>query len=98
MVLGTDHAEMGALLLKKWSFPIDIINSVRWHHDPEYISSSLQEPTMQSDIVYLSNLILQSNGDDSSVDGKIVKPLFKITVGYRLPDVALRKGQAYARG
>ena len=29
---------------------------------------------MQSDIVYLSNLILQSNGDDSSVDGKIVKP------------------------
>ena len=77
MVLGTDHAEMGALLLKKWSFPIDIINSVRWHHDPEYISSTynrLQNPTMQSDIVYLSNLILQSNGGDSSVDGKLVKP------------------------
>jgi putative nucleotidyltransferase with HDIG domain len=77
MVLGTDHAEMGALLLKKWSFPIDIVNSVRWHHDPEYISSTdkrLKNPNMQSDIVYLSNLILQSNGDDSSVDGKLVKP------------------------
>ena len=77
MVLGTDHAEMGGLLLKKWSFPIDIVNSVRWHHDPEYLSSTynrLQNPNMQSDIVYLSNLILQSNGDDSSVDGKIVKP------------------------
>jgi putative nucleotidyltransferase with HDIG domain len=77
MVLGTDHAEMGALLLKKWSFPIDIVNSVRWHHDPEYISSTykrLQDPNMQSDIVYLSNLIFQSNGDDSSVDGKLVKP------------------------
>ena len=77
MVLGTDHAEIGALLLKKWSFPIDIVNSVRWHHDPEYLSSTykrLQDPNTQSDIVYLSNLILQSNGDDSSVDGKIVKP------------------------
>jgi putative nucleotidyltransferase with HDIG domain len=77
MVLGTDHAEIGALLLKKWSFPIDIINSVRWHHDPEYLSSTynrLQNPTMQSDIVYLSNLILQSNDDDISVDGKLVKP------------------------
>ena len=77
MVLGTDHAEIGALLLKKWSFPIDIVNSVRWHHDPEYLSSTynrLQNPNMQSDIVYLSNLILQSNGDESSVDGKLVKP------------------------
>ena len=77
MVLGTDHAEMGALLLKKWSFPIDIVNSVHWHHDPEYISSTgkrLQDPNMQSDIVYLSNFIFQSNGDNSSGDRKVARP------------------------
>jgi putative nucleotidyltransferase with HDIG domain len=77
MIFGTDHAEIGALLLEKWSFPIEIVNSVRWHHDPEYLSSThnrLQNPNMQSDIVYLSNLIFQSNGNKTSVDGKKVKP------------------------
>ena len=75
MIFGTDHAEIGALLLEKWSFPIEIVNSVRWHHDPEYLSSThnrLQSPNMQSDIVYLSNFIFQSNGNNTSVDGKTV--------------------------
>ena len=77
MIFGTDHAEIGALLLEKWSFPIEIANSVRWHHDPEYLSSThnrLQSPNMQSDIVYLSNFIFQSNGNNTSVDGKTVNP------------------------
>ena len=77
MIFGTDHAEIGALLLEKWSFPIEVVNSVRWHHDPEYLSSThnrLQNPNMQSDIVYLSNLIFQSNGNNTSVDGKTVNP------------------------
>ena len=77
MIFGTDHAEIGALLLEKWSFPIEVVNSVRWHHDPEYLSSThnrIQNPNMQSDIVYLSNLIFQSNGNKTSVDGKKVKP------------------------
>ena len=77
MIFGTDHAEIGALLLEKWSFPIEIVNSVRWHNDPEYLSSThnrLQSPNMQSDIVYLSNFIFQSNGNNTSVDGKTVNP------------------------
>jgi len=77
MIFGTDHAEIGALLLEKWSFTIEIVNSVGWHHDPEYLSSTynrLQSPNMQSDIVYLSNFIFQSNGNNTSVDGKTAKP------------------------
>ena len=77
MVFGTDHAEIGALILEKWSFPVDIVNAVRWHHDPEYLSETykcLKEPTMQSDIVYLSNLICQSIGDNETVVGKYAMP------------------------
>jgi putative nucleotidyltransferase with HDIG domain len=77
MVLGTDHAEIGALILEKWSFPVDIVNAVRWHHDPDHISRAqnrLKEPTMQSDIVYLSNLMFQSNGDSDSTGEKFVMP------------------------
>jgi putative nucleotidyltransferase with HDIG domain len=68
-ILGTDHAEIGALILGKWSFPDEIINAVRWHHDPDRISKTgkrLKETSLQSDIVYLSNSILQSNGNSES--------------------------------
>jgi putative nucleotidyltransferase with HDIG domain len=77
MVLGTDHAEIGALILQNWSFPDDIVDAVRWHHDPEYISTTykrLKNPTMQSDIVYISNLIFQIIGGRYSEGGKLVMP------------------------
>jgi len=77
MVLGTDHAEIGALILDKWSFPEDIVNAVRWHHDPDRISRTekrLKDPTVQSDIVYLSNLIFQSNADRETGGENFVMP------------------------
>jgi putative nucleotidyltransferase with HDIG domain len=70
MVLGTDHAEIGALILGKWSFPSNLVNAVRWHHSPERIKNS----NLQSEIVYLSNLLCQSNGDSDSADGQFIMP------------------------
>ena len=70
MVLGTDHAEIGALILGKWSFPGDLVNAVRWHHNPERIKNS----NLQSEIVYLSNLLCQSNADSDSADGQFIMP------------------------
>ncbi|MGD8302431.1 MAG: HDOD domain-containing protein [Desulfobacterales bacterium] len=65
MVLGTDHAEIGALILSKWSLPFDIVNAVRWHHCPERIDNS----NIKSDIVYLSNQMCQSNANNDIVNG-----------------------------
>ncbi len=70
MVFGTDHAEIGALILAKWSLPIDIVNAVRWHHNTERIKNS----NMQSDIVYLSNQMCQSNVDINSDSGQFAMP------------------------
>jgi putative nucleotidyltransferase with HDIG domain len=70
MVLGIDHAEIGALILAKWSFPIDIINAVRWHHNPEGIENS----NIHSDIVYLSNHMCQSNTDSDLASGQSAMP------------------------
>lgn len=70
MVLGTDHAEIGALILAKWSFPSDLVNAVRWHHNPECIKNS----NLQTEIVYLANLLCQSNGDSDSADGQLIMP------------------------
>jgi len=70
MVLGTDHAEIGAQILANWSFPSDVIDAVRWHHNPERISNS----KMQTEIVYLSNLLCQSCGDGDSAESISLMP------------------------
>jgi len=56
MILGTDHAEIGAQILTHWNFPKDVIHAVRWHHDPE----SPKMVNIQMDIVYLANLLCQT--------------------------------------
>lgn len=65
MVLGTDHAEIGALILARWSFPDDIVDAVRWHHNPERNKNA----TTKSDMTYLSNLMCQPRDDSDSADG-----------------------------
>jgi putative nucleotidyltransferase with HDIG domain len=57
MILGTDHGEIGAKILAAWSFPPDVVNAVRWHHDPE----SADTPSMQIDVVHLANLLCQTD-------------------------------------
>jgi putative nucleotidyltransferase with HDIG domain len=69
-VLKTDHAEIGALILSKWSFPDDLINAVRWHHNPEGSENSNLHPG----IVYLANLMCHSNGDSESDEEQLNMP------------------------
>jgi putative nucleotidyltransferase with HDIG domain len=65
MVLGTDHAEVGAQVLTQWSFPREVIEAVRWHHDPDFP----EKARSQVDIVYLSNLLCQRNGNGDGSEG-----------------------------
>jgi putative nucleotidyltransferase with HDIG domain len=65
MVLGTDHAEVGAQILTQWSFPREVIDAVRWHHDPEFI----ERPDPAVDIVYLANVLCQTNGGGGESEG-----------------------------
>jgi putative nucleotidyltransferase with HDIG domain len=57
MVLGTDHAEVGAQILTQWSFPSDVVDAVRWHHDPDYPEKAVAA----ADIVYLANFLCQTD-------------------------------------
>ena len=70
MVLGTDHAEIGAQILANWSFPHDVIDAVRWHHNPERIKNS----KMQAEFVYLSNLLCHSFGGNDSAKSNFIMP------------------------
>lgn len=34
-ILGIDHAEVGAVLLEAWNLPADLVELIRWHHQPD---------------------------------------------------------------
>jgi putative nucleotidyltransferase with HDIG domain len=53
MVLGTDHAAIGAEVLSKWSLPADIVHAVRWHHAPE----KAERVNTMLDVVHVANVL-----------------------------------------
>ena len=58
IVLGTDHAHIGARILEKWAFPEDLTNAVGWHHDPE----KCENDCTLSDIVHVANILGMMTG------------------------------------
>jgi putative nucleotidyltransferase with HDIG domain len=52
-VLGTNHADIGGLILNQWCLPADIVNAVRWHHDPD----SAEQSGLMLDIVHVANAL-----------------------------------------
>ena len=69
MILGTDHAEIGAKILTHWNFPKEVIHAVRWHHDPD----TPKAVTPQMDIVYLANLLCQTFDTSEENGGQSVE-------------------------
>lgn len=53
MVLGTDHAEIGAKILTKWAFPAELVSAIRWHHQPD----SAEKTSNLIDIVHVANVL-----------------------------------------
>ncbi len=55
-VLGVDHAEIGALLAENWTLPMELVDCIRYHHQPEV---ELENGTMR-DAVFAANLVVHS--------------------------------------
>jgi putative nucleotidyltransferase with HDIG domain len=80
MVLGTDHAEIGAQILSQWSFPPDVLNAVRFHHNPDMMNNG----NIQNDLLYLANLFCQTNGaryEDIAANSEFIYPALKERIG-----------------
>jgi HD-like signal output (HDOD) protein len=52
-VLGTNHAEIGAKILQKWSFPDEIVLAVQHHHLPD----AANPKSSLIDIVHVANVL-----------------------------------------
>jgi putative nucleotidyltransferase with HDIG domain len=67
-VLGTDHAEVGALLLQKWHLPDNLVEAVANHHQP-----GLKPRPQLSVVTHLANSIAHLAGSAPGWDGYAVR-------------------------
>jgi putative nucleotidyltransferase with HDIG domain len=58
-ILGLDHAEMAYLLMKQWNFSADIIQPVRYHHDPSACPEAYLYMAM---VINVANFICHQSG------------------------------------
>jgi putative nucleotidyltransferase with HDIG domain len=66
MVLGIDHAEVGAYLLERWNLPAEMVAVARWHHEPSRAGDDLQSLV---DLVHVANAICLNHGWGPGDDG-----------------------------
>ena len=69
-VLGFDHAKLGAMLLKKWKLPDEIVASVYYHHMPSVSPQDIVAPS----IIHISDIIANALQFGSS--GEQLVPTF----------------------
>lgn len=70
MVLGINHAELGAILLERWSIPEAIINVVRYRLRPD----DSPEPDLALDLVHVGDVIAKMTGIGMGIDGMQYAP------------------------
>jgi len=75
IVLGANHADIGARILTNWSLPQEIINAVQFHHAPE---DAPQVNTML-DIVHVANFMSMMIGIGIGRDGLHHQPSAEVT-------------------
>jgi len=58
-IIGEYHAEFGFLLAKEWGFSEEILEVIRWHHNPEKAHLNMQ----LVNLIHLADLIAHSGGN-----------------------------------
>jgi putative nucleotidyltransferase with HDIG domain len=87
MALGTNHAEVGAQILTRWSLPLEIIKAVQWHHQPEAVDHT----STMLDIVHVANFMSIMIGIGIGRDGLQHQPSAEVSERLGLEPCHLEK-------
>ena len=68
MFFGSNHADVGFLLAKKWQLPIVVINGIKYHHQPQ--QSSMANFVY---LIYIADILGQEQDKDVVLDPEIMK-------------------------
>ena len=63
--LGITHPEAGALLMEHWGFPMDLVDTIRYHHNP--VSAGCDQDFAA--IIHLSDVLVYGMGVGEGMDG-----------------------------
>lgn len=64
-ILGFDHAKLGAMLLKKWKLPDEVVAAVYYHHMPSVSSGNIIAPaTIHIADIFTHSLQFGSSGEE----------------------------------
>jgi putative nucleotidyltransferase with HDIG domain len=63
-VLGIDHAQAGAAVLRQWRLPPQLVEAVAYHHDPERAPA---EHLLTTNIVHIANILAGTSGVGSGI-------------------------------
>ena len=87
VVLGTNHAQIGARILQNWSLPQELVNAVSWHHDPD----QCDHYCLMSDVVHLANILGWMIGYGQGHKGQPVEPSFEVIERLGIHDGQMEK-------
>lgn len=68
---GLDHAVVGALVLKSWNLPADLVEPVNWHHAP----ALSPEHSAESNLVCLADAVIYAVNDPDGLHAAKVEDL-----------------------
>lgn len=63
-ILGMDHAQIGGKLARLWKFPEEMIEAIKYHHEPHLATAGKDLATF----THLANVVSQTIGIGNSVD------------------------------
>jgi putative nucleotidyltransferase with HDIG domain len=87
IVLGINHAEIGAQVLSKWALPEGIVHAVRWHHEPE----KAERVDRMLDVVHVANMLCLMIGIGVGREGLHYQPSPVVTARLGLTTAHLEK-------
>ena len=64
-ILGFHHGEIGAELAKKWNLPSDLVEVIRYHHQPK----DAQHNPLLTSVVHVANVLVMMMGIGLGIDG-----------------------------
>lgn len=83
---GTDHAGLGANLAHRWKLPADLVNAIRWHHQPENAFEPTDPPALRkaSFLVQIANELAKyayPYSDDMELDAGVEVAMKELALG-----------------
>ena len=93
---GLNHAEIGALIAEKWNFPDQLVEAIKYHHEPHLASKEMQDTV---EAIYLGNVIANLESDEIVFEqiSKDILKKFKIRTEDQLNIIRERLAEAFEK-